>query len=333
MNADECDVVILTESRFEQVGTESPKNPEKPGGDAKDTAWYSGQVLLEDALLERALQARGLRTRRLAWSNPELDRLRPRAAVVRSTWDYFDRFAEFSAWLDRSAPRLKFMNSAATIRRNWNKFYLAELAAAGVRIPPTRFLPQGTSTTLEAEFAALGLPQAILKPAVSGAARHTYRLNAGNLHSHAEIFRHLLENESLLLQAFLDNVLTDGEISLILIGGKYAHAVRKTAKPGDFRVQDDHGGTAALHLATPEEIACAETIVAAWGEPCAYARVDLVRDAAGLLSLMELELIEPELFFRFRPESAEELADVIVRETELEFSRNGGESGSPKVDG
>lgn len=308
MNADECDVVILTESRFERLGTG------KPGGDPKDTAWYSGQVLLEDELLEKALLARGLRTRRLAWSNPELDRLRPRAAVVRSTWDYFDRFAEFSAWLDRAASRMKFMNSAATIRRNWNKFYLDELAAAGVRIPPTRFLPQGTDTTLQAEFAALGTTQAILKPAVSGAARHTYRLDEGNLPAHAEIFRTLLAGESLLLQAFLGSVLTDGEISLILIGGKYAHAVRKTAKPGDFRVQDDHGGTVAPHTASQEEISCAEKIVAAWGEPCAYARVDLVRDSAGLLSLMELELIEPELFFRFRPESAAELADVIVRE-------------------
>ena len=154
--------------------------------------------------------------------------------------------------------------------------------------------------------------EAILKPAVSGAARHTYRLNAANLDAHEAVLLELLREEAMMLQPFRSSLLTQGELSLIVVGGRCTHAVRKIAKAGDFRVQDDHGGTVHPHTPAADEIAFAESAVAACPQAPLYARVDAVRDAAGALSLMELELVEPELFFRFHPPAADALAAAIA---------------------
>ena len=56
-----------------------------------------------------------------------------------------------------------------------------------------------------------------------------------------------------------------------------------------------------------------EAAVAAVPFDVLYARVDLIRDNDGQLAIMELEMIEPELFFRFKPEAADLLAAGIAR--------------------
>lgn len=87
----------------------------------------------------------------------------------------------------------------------------------------------------------------MLKPAIVDAARHTYRLNTENLTEHESIFRELIQHEVMLLQPFQHSVVEQGEMSLMVIGGKYSHAVPKQAKAGDFRVQDDCRDTATAH--------------------------------------------------------------------------------------
>ena len=164
------DIIILTDARYE-----------KPD----EANWYVAQLLGEERLLLAGLEARGLRTARVAWSNPDFDWSRTRAAVFRSTWDYFERFAEFSAWMDRVERGTRLFNAPELVRWNVDKHYLRNLAGRGVNVPVTRFLERGEMTTLREAFADCGWSEAILKPAVSGAARHTYRLNAaigiGNL--------------------------------------------------------------------------------------------------------------------------------------------------------
>ena len=115
----------------------------------------------------------------------------------------------------------------------------------------------------------------------------------------------------MLFQEFLNNIITQGEISLILIGGKYTHAVKKIAKKGDFRVQDDHGGRVEKYTPTKEEILFAENCLIASPFKPKYARVDIVYDNNNKPSLSELELIEPELWFRNYPLAAEKLAEEI----------------------
>jgi glutathione synthase/RimK-type ligase-like ATP-grasp enzyme len=294
---EDYDIIILTDERYE--------TPD-------ESHWYQAQLLGEERLLMAGLEARGLRTARVAWSNPDFDWTRARAAVFRSTWNYFVRFADFSAWMERVADATQLINAPELVRWNVDKHYLRDLAECGVNVPVTRFIERGELTTLAEVMQANGWKEAILKPAVSGAARHTYRLNMANLESHESVLRDLLRDEAMMVQPFLGKVLTQGELSLMVIGGRCTYAVRKIAKPGDFRVQDDHGGTVHHHIPTADEIAFAEEVVAACPQSPLYARVDAVQDDEGELSLMELELVEPELFFRCHPPAADALAAAIA---------------------
>ena len=154
-----CDVVILTDGRYEQ---------------ADGTDWYQAQLLHEERLLSEALQAVGLQARRLAWSNPGFDWRQTRCAVFRSTWDYFDRFDEFTAWVAHADERTLLINPAELVRWDWDKHYLGDLARRGIGIPSTRFIERGTATTLAGELAGAGWGQAVLKPGVSGGARQVW---------------------------------------------------------------------------------------------------------------------------------------------------------------
>jgi glutathione synthase/RimK-type ligase-like ATP-grasp enzyme len=157
----------------------------------------------------------------------------------------------------------------------------------------------------------LGWQKTILKPAVSGAARHTYLLTPDTLVSQEAVFRQLVTHEAMLLQPFQEDIVTRGEVSLMVFGGVYSHAVLKVAKQGDFRVQDDFGGSVHDYQATPEEIAFAEQAVAACDTMPLYARVDILTDNEGQIALGELELIEPELWFRNNPAAADSLAVAV----------------------
>jgi glutathione synthase/RimK-type ligase-like ATP-grasp enzyme len=98
----------------------------------------------------------------------------------------------------------------------------------------------------------------------------------------------------------------------VIIDGHFTHALTKRAKPGDFRVQDDHGGTVHPCTPTAEQVEIAERAISACGDSPAYGRVDLVRRADGRWAVMELELIEPELWLRRHPPAAAAMAAAIA---------------------
>ena len=118
----------------------------------------------------------------------------------------------------------------------------------------------------------------------------------------------------MLFQEFMNNITSNGEISLIMIGGKYTHAVKKIAKNGDFRVQDDHGGRVEKYIANEVEILFAEKCIKESPFSPIYSRVDIVYDNKNQPSLSELELIEPELWFRNNIQAAKELANEIKKQ-------------------
>lgn len=292
------DVTLLTESRHVAP---------------VETDWYVDNILAEDALLQAALERRGLRVSRVGWDDPGFDWSCTRTGLFRATWDYFHRFPEFSAWLERVQEQTTLINPARQVRWNLDKHYLADLQARGVRVTDTRFIEAGSETTLAAEVAASGWDELILKPAVSGAARHTYHFKAGECDAVEAIFAELLRHEALLLQPFQHNIVAHGEYSFMVFGGRCTHAVLKVAKPGDFRVQDDFGGSVHVHEATPAQVAFAEAAVAACEPLPAYARVDAFVDNDGQLAVGELELVEPELWFRLHPPAADALAEHVVQ--------------------
>lgn len=292
-------LALLTERRY--VGSVAPEG---------DT--YLANILADDGLLQAALSARGIESVRVDWSAPTVDWSEFDAALFRTTWDYFNRFPEFSEWLAKAEKQTRLLNPTELLWWNVDKHYLADLESRGVPIVPSRFLEKGSNTPLQTILEECGWDEAVLKPCVSGGARHTYRINQGTASNYDALTAELLQSEAMMLQPFITDIMAGGEDSLMVIGGAYTHAVRKIAKPGDFRVQDDHGGT--VHPLTPsaEQIAFAEQAVAACTPRPLYARVDIVRDAEGNLALMELEMVEPELWLRLCPPAAEALAQAVT---------------------
>jgi glutathione synthase/RimK-type ligase-like ATP-grasp enzyme len=272
---------------------------------------YVKNVITEDALVANALEKLGLNVIRLAWSDPHFDWASTKAILFRTTWDYFDDFEAFSKWLNAVSKVTTLINSEAIIRWNIDKHYLQDLQDNGVHIAETYFIETGETKTLAELHAKTGWQETVLKPCISGSARHTFRLNASNIAEHEAIFKNLIAKEAMMLQPFQHKIVSEGEVSMMVFNGQYTHAILKKAKAGDFRVQDDFGGSVHDYTSTAEEIQFAINCVNACDEMPLYARVDIFNDNNGKIALAELELIEPELWFRNYPEAAHVLAKAI----------------------
>ena len=291
------DVIILTDDRYVDETSQEE---------------YYQNVYLEDNLLRKALERLGLKVERKSWSDPVFNWSLTKCVIFRTTWDYFDRFAEFSAWLNTVSQHTQLLNSEHIIRWNIDKHYLLDLQKLGVHTCETYFVEAGTIATLQELHSKYQLHDFVLKPCISGAARHTYKILAHEIQNYEPLFQELIAKEAMMLQPFQHNIVTKGELSLMVMNGKYTHGIRKVAKEGDFRVQDDFGGKVYNHQATAEEIAYAENAVKSCPEMPIYARVDVFLDNQNRLALAELELMEPELWFRNHPEAANELAKGIL---------------------
>jgi len=290
------DVIVLTDKRYLYDS---------------ETDAYKHNVFFEDFLVLEAMRLEDLRVHRLAWDDEHFNWSSTKSVLFRTTWDYFDRFEEFSKWLENVMKQTTLFNSDTIIRWNIDKHYLKDLNRNGVHIAESHFIEQGSKETLQTLHQQLGWKETVLKPCISGAARHTYKLNRQTLEAHEPIFRELITEEAMLLQPFQHNIVSKGEISMMVFNGQFTHAILKKAKAGDFRVQDDFGGSVLNYQPTKDEIAFAENAVKACPELPIYARVDIFMDNSNKIALSELELIEPELWFRHYPEAANVLAKAI----------------------
>lgn len=279
---------------------------------------FTEDIILDDRLLSEALESRGLRVNRLSWDDPDFDWSSTRNVVIRTPWDYFTRFDEFLPWLERTAEVTKFINPIETILWNIDKHYMLDLLKAGINMPATVFIePRSVNPddnrTLADIAAETGWDKFILKPAISGGAWHTYKMDENSITQYEDIFSELIQDKCMLLQEYQDNISSRGEVSYMLLGGKFTHAILKKAANGDFRVQANRGGTVHDYTPTEEEIKFAEDIVSKSGVEITYARVDILWDNVDRLSLCELELFEPELWLRKCPPAVEAFADGVVK--------------------
>jgi glutathione synthase/RimK-type ligase-like ATP-grasp enzyme len=232
----------------------------------------------DDAPLVPELKKIGLDARPVVWSDASVDWRTFDLVVIRSCWDYHLRVDEFSAWIDRLVrDGVPVFNPPAVLRWNMHKSYLLDLAEKGVRIPRTRF---------ERDV--------IVKPAVSASAHQT----------------HLLRGD-VIVQEFVHEIVDDGEWSLVFIDRRFSHAVKKSPKSGDFRVQEEHGGSSVPMTASRTMIDEAARVISHVDGDLLYARVDVVDRPAGV-TLMELELIEPWLYLTSEPGAMRRFAEAIA---------------------
>jgi len=264
----------------------------------------------DDRPLIDELHALGVAAQPVLW-DAEDDWTQYDALVLRSCWDYHLRPHDFTQWLDRvEHDGVALWNPGAVVRWNLHKRYLRDLERAGVRIPETVWLDHGDRRTLADVMGQQGWSECVVKPAVSASATHTWRVRKDDVASVP--FERLLAGSDVLVQELIPEVAVAGEWSVMMIDGEVSHAAIKRPKAGDFRVQWEHGGTAdpapvsdALRRSATDVV---RLIPGAW----LYARVDGVVTSRGFV-LMELECIEPHLFFEFHPDSRRRFAQALAR--------------------
>lgn len=265
----------------------------------------------DDRLLLEALVARGIDAAPLIWSDPNSDWSRQDLCVVRSTWDYAEHHSRFIDWAAAVAEVTELWNPLEVIRWNTHKGYLSDLAERGINIVPTVWLEAGSEAELERIMVKRGWDEAVIKPAIGATARNTLRVGEHNSTEGQAHLERWLAAEDMLIQVFLPSVFKHGESSLVYIDGEFSHAARKRPTRGDYRVQTEFGGSLEPVVPGSRELKVAGEALGAVGSEVLYARVDLVRDEAGELCLMELELVEPQLFLAWSVEAVERLADAI----------------------
>ncbi|MBL8299724.1 MAG: hypothetical protein JNN30_15415 [Rhodanobacteraceae bacterium] len=274
--------------------------------------------------LIEALQRAGAAVSVLDWDDADADWAAHDLALLRSTWDYTQRLAEFLAWVERAASATVLLNPPAILRWNTDKHYLGELAQRGIAIVPSAFVEPGDDAAqalqrfVNAEGGGASDFEFVVKPCVGAGSRDAQRHGAEQFDAALAHLQSLLASgRSALLQPYLARVDEHGETALLWFEGEFSHAIRK----GPL-LQRHTAATRALfapeHITAREpttaELALARKTLAAipLAGPLLYARVDLIQDADGSPRLLELELSEPSLFFGHGAGSADRLAAAIL---------------------
>jgi glutathione synthase/RimK-type ligase-like ATP-grasp enzyme len=266
----------------------------------------------DDRAAAAALEARGARVRAAVWDDPKVAWREFDAVVVRSCWDYHLRPREFLAWVDAlEAAGVALWNPPAVVRWNVEKTYLRDLARRGVPVVPTVWLGPGEEPGLAAVLEREGWARAVVKPTVSLSAYETWVTSAERASGDEPAARRMLARGGVMVQPFLEEVVAGGEWSVVFFGGAYSHAVLKRPAAGDFRTQSDFGGSKTVADPPARVLDAARRALDAVDGPLLYARVDGV-EVGGRLLLMELELVDPELFFSKVPEAGARFADALL---------------------
>lgn len=270
------------------------------------TSEEHAELIDDDRLAARELERRGATVRPLVWSRGDRG-ADLEVVVVRSCWDYHLAPDAFRAWVASiEAPRV--VNAKEILAWNLDKAYLGELAARGATVPRTTRIGRGSRAWLARAMDELEAREVVVKPAISLTAFRTHRVARADAEASQAALDAILADGDALVQELVPEVLTEGELSFVFFGGAFSHAVRKRPKPGDFRVQSDFGGT--REPASPDAAAIAKARAILGDVPAIYARVDVVPRGDELV-VMELELLDPVLFFALDPRAPARFADAL----------------------
>jgi glutathione synthase/RimK-type ligase-like ATP-grasp enzyme len=230
----------------------------------------------------------------------------------------FDLVLPLLVWGYPFAPRLwaeaigrweaegaRLRNPPSVLRWNADKIYLDRLAARGAPVVPTRYHERLSEVRLQEAARAFGTDRLVAKPRISSTAWQTIRWSPGVPLTDGP-------EGAAMVQPYLPEIERSGEVSMIFFGGAFSHAVAKRPQPGDFRVQPEFDGIIAAHDPDAAEQDAARLILAAVDEPLLYARIDLVRGLDGMPQLIELELIEPDLYLGYDEGAGPRFAAAVL---------------------
>ena len=254
----------------------------------------------DEAPLATALAAAGIDARLVAWDDVTADWDAPLPTILRSTWNYALDLEGFLAWIDRAAASGPVWNPPDVVRRNVRKRYLLELVACGVPVVPTTLVERGATIRLPHE-------RLVIKPEVGAGSLGTRVFAAGDPAAAAHLAS-LTAQGAALIQPFITSVDGYGERSLVWIDGEVTHAMRK----GPRFAGDVEQVTGPVPIADDER-AVANAALAPVVDHIFYGRVDLARDANDQPMVMEVELVEPSLFFPKHPAALDRYVSWLCR--------------------
>ena len=272
---------------------------------------YIQNILLEQELLKSAFEGQGLKVDITYWDNPSYEWHQTKSVLFRTVWDYFERFDEFWEWLEQVKTKTRLINSYELIKWNIDKHYLKDMSSWGIETVPTYFADKGCNMKLHEIAKRNQWKDLVIKPAISASAFKTYKILANEIQVNEKLFNSLVQERNMLVQPYFETITQLGEASLMVFDGKFTHAILKKAQPGDFRVQDDFGGTVHNYIPTKAEINFAEKVFETCKTKPVYGRVDIVWDNDKNFYLSELEILEPELWIRNYPKCAERIAEAV----------------------
>jgi glutathione synthase/RimK-type ligase-like ATP-grasp enzyme len=267
-------------------------------------------ITSDDALAAEALRKHGIEATAQPWDAPCRS---PFPAILRSSWNHHLKPAEFLTWLGaHQATGSPLWNHPATIRWNLDKFYLRELEQRGCPTIPTVFLQRGVAADLKSILAEKDWSAAVVKPSISATSHLTSTVTHATAPQQQAVLDSLLTEHSILIQKFMPEIQTIGELSLVFFNGVYSHAMRKNAAPGDFRIQEEYGGR-TTGFAVPEAVIeqAGRALNLTPGTPHLYARVDGVLSGT-IFFIMEVELIEPCLYLATNAHAPARFAEAIA---------------------
>lgn len=266
---------------------------------------------IDDDLVHEPLQQLGWKVKNIPWNEPT-DWNNYELVVIRSTWDYqkyLSRFKEVLEQVNQSGAVL--LNSLELVHWNMNKNYLFQLEQSGIQLVPTIKTDVLNKLTIESAFHQFDSTDLIIKPMIGANADDTYLISNSTDTNYSQLESVFLNREC-MIQPFMKNIVEEGEFSLMYFNGKLSHTILKTVGAGDYRVQEEHGGgVIPIQLPESDLISAGDKAMAALPEVPLYARVDLVRTNDNSFALMELELIEPSLYFRFDEDAPRNFAQCI----------------------
>lgn len=273
---------------------------------ANTEGWF-----IDDDLVHAPLQSLGWEVKNIPWNEPTDWNIYD-LVLIRSTWDYQNHLNQFIEVLNQiQQSDAVLLNSIELVNWNIDKNYLFELTSMGVELVPTIKTSSLCKENIELAFKEMGTDDLIVKPMIGANADDTFHISK-TADTDFRKLESIFNNRECMIQPFMKNIVEEGEFSLMYFQGKLSHTILKTVAAGDYRVQEEHGG-GVVPIKVPDVnlVSAGDKAMSALPETPFYARVDLVRTAQNSFALMELELIEPCLYFRFDDESPQNFANCI----------------------
>lgn len=258
-----------------------------------------------DHLAMDALRDLEWQVEEVSWRKKDVDWNQYDIVLIRTPWDYQQAPEAFLAVLEKiekSSAQLE--NGLELVRWNLNKLYLKELEEQGALIVPTLWDQTFTLDSFRQWSATFPGRELIVKPLVSANADHTYRLPAESTDALLAELTPVFANRPFMVQPFMPSVIYEGEFSVFFFGENYSHTILKTPRQADFRVQEEHGGIIQAVEPEPGLLDTARQVLSFISPKPLYSRIDLVRTEKNQFALMEVELIEPSLYFSYSEPSA-----------------------------